>query len=1027
LDVLRRICGAVILTASSAWAAGADFVKDVQPIFDANCIACHGAKMQMGGLRLDAKTAAFTGGVSGSPIRSGNADQSLLIQRVKGVGERPRMPMGGKPLPAEQVAVLTEWIEKGANWPDGVGAVPAPVKKHWAFVAPVRPAVPAVTDKAWVKTPVDAFVLARLEREKLAPSPVADRATLLRRLSLDLIGLPPTPAELNAFVNDKSPRAYEKQVERLLASPHYGERWARIWLDAARYADSDGYEKDLPREVWFYRDWVINSFNRDLPYDQFVIDQIAGDLLPNATQEQRVATGFLRNSMINEEGGVDPEQFRTEALIDRMDAIGKGILGVTIQCAQCHNHKYDPLKQEEYYKMFAFLNDSYEGSVPVYTPADLMKRDQTLRGIREAEEWLQHRTPDWAERMAKWEASVKDNQPEWRVFQPVVDDISTGGERYLPQSDGSFLALGYAPSKKRIKMTIKLDAPRITALRLELMTDKNLPRGGPGRDPRGIAALSEFEVEAAPADAPKESKPVKIVGATADFNMPVTPLVIVNDTQKPVAGLREGPVEYAIDGKPETAWATDAGPGRRNQPHQAVFTFAEPIENAKGTVLTVYLRQDHGAGSDRKENPNLGRMRLSWTDAVNAAADPVPAGVRKILAKAAAERSPAEVQTVFRYWRTTVPEFSATNDKIEELWRSYPEGSSQLVLQTKEQPRDTHMLMRGDWLQPGAAVTPGVPAFLNPLPAYAPPNRLTFARWMVDRQAPTTARSLVNRIWQAYFGTGIVSTSENLGTQADVPSHPELLDWLAVDFMDHGWSIKSVQRKIVLSAAYRQNSNVTPELLAKDPDNRLLARGARFRVDAEIVRDIALAASGLLNLDVGGPSVFPPAPAFLFLPPTSYSPKPWTESTGAERYRRAVYTFRYRSVPYPVLQTFDAPNGDASCVRRARSNTPLQALATLNEPLFVDAARALALRTLEMPKQSDEQRLDNVFRRVLSRTPKPPERAELLALLAEQTEYYKRAPDQAGQLTSGAASPQWAAWTIVSRVVLNLDEAVSKE
>jgi Protein of unknown function (DUF1553) len=508
--------------------------------------------------------------------------------------------------------------------------------------------------------------------------------------------------------------------------------------------------------------------------------------------------------------------------------------------------------------------------------------------------------------------------------------------------------------------------------------------------------------------------------------MPVTSALVKTDRMKPPELLSMGPVDFAIDGKSTTAWGTDAGPGLRNQSHQAVFTFAEPIVNAGGTIITVYLRQDHGAGSDRKENPNLGRMRLSWTDAPDAVADPVPAGVRKILAKPATQRSPAEVQTVFRYWRTIVPEFTPTNEKIAALWKEYPEGNSQLVLEAREKTRDTHILNRGDWLQPGKEVSPGVPAFLNPLPADAKPNRLTFAKWMVDRQAPTTARSLVNRIWQSYFGIGIVSTSENLGTQADAPSHPELLDWLAVDFMDRGWSIKNVHRNIVLSATYRQSSNLTPELLAKDPDNRLLARGPRFRVDAEVVRDIALSTSGLLNLEVGGPSVFPPAPAFLFLPPASYSPKPWVESQGTERYRRAVYTFRYRSVPYPVLQTFDAPNGDASCVRRARSNTPLQALATLNEPVFVEAARALASRTLAAKQQSDDQRLDNVFRIVLSRTPKAPERAELLALLAEETKYYSDAPDQAEKLT-GAKTPQWAAWTVVSRVVLNLDEAVTKE
>ena len=977
--------------------AAPDYARDIQPIFARSCYGCHGPKAQMGGLRLDKKSVAS------------RVLNDTLLNRISSTGDQARMPMGGKPLPAEEIATIKRWIGSGAAWPDDS----TDAKPHWGFVAPVRPKIPQVSRPDWVRTPVDAFILARLDKEALKPSPEADRVTLLRRLSLDLIGLPPTPAEVDAFVADKSPNAYEKQVDRLLASPHYGERWARIWLDAARYADSNGYEKDAPRSVWFYRDWVINAFNRNLPYNQFVIDQIAGDMLPNATQDQIVATGFLRNSMINEEGGVDPEQFRMEAMFDRMDAIGKGILGITIQCAQCHNHKYDPIKQEDYYRMFAFLNDTHEANVTVYTPDQQMKRAEIYRRTQELESGLQHRNPDWQKRMAAWEDKVRNDQPSWSVLKMDVEDISTGGEREIPMKDGSMLALGYAPTRHKVKFTAKTDLLNVTAMRLELLTDPELPAGGPGRSLKGMGALTEFIVEAAPANDPK-AKPekIKIVKATADINPPETELAAKFRDKK---GTRRvtGPVAYAIDGNNDTAWGIDAGPGLRNQSRKAVFNFEKPVSFPGGTVFNIYLAMMHGGdNSDDNENNNLGRVRVSITTAADAVADPLPAKLREVLAIPRDQRSPAQIRTEFSYWRTTVPEWKDTNDTIAAIWREYPEGTTQLVLGARDDdPRATHLLTRGDFLQPANVVTPGVPAFLHPLPAGAPPNRLTFAKWLVDRKSPTTARSLVNRVWQAYFGTGIVATSENFGTQCEPPSNQDLLDWLAVEFMDSGWDIKKLQRMIVMSSAYRQASTVTPELLSKDPDNRLIARGPRFRVDAEIVRDIALDASGLLNPEVGGPSVHPPAPDFLFLPPASYSKKSWKTSEGPERYRRALYTFRFRSVPYPMLQAFDAPNGESSCVRRSRSNTPLQALTTLNEPLFVEAAQALAKRTLKDGGTSDQDRITYAFRECVARRPSAQESAVLMKFLEKERARLNDAD----------------AWTALSRVLLNLDETITKE
>ncbi len=1029
--ILVGIC----LRASNAHAAEGetiDFNRDIRPILSGKCFTCHGPDepRRKGGLRLDNPEGTFGQTKTGNrAVVPGKLDESELYLRIMSDDDTERMPpvKDGKPLTTLEKERLKAWIEQGASY-----------RTHWAFVSPVRPTPPKARDSAWRRNTIDDFIDARLARETLQPSPEADGITLLRRLSLDLTGLPPTTTEVDAFLSDTSPDAYTKQVDRLLDSPQYGERWARIWLDAARYADSDGYEKDKARKVWFYRDWVIRAHNQDLPYHQFLIDQLAGDLLPNATQDQIVATGFLRNSMINEEGGIDPEQFRMEAMFDRMDAIGKSVLGLTIQCAQCHSHKYDPFTQEEYYGMFAFLNDTHEANVAVYTAEEQLRRGEIFRKASEIEAELQHRTPDWRERMAKWEAAAVSGQPDWVVVRPTVDDISTGGQKYELLQDGSFLAQGYAPTKHTPQLTAKTDLKDIRAFRLELLNDPNLPLGGPGRSIKGGAALTEFDVNAAPADAPAKGARVKLASATADVNPPETQLAPIFDDRSDRKRVT-GPISFAIDGKDETAWGIDIGPGRSNQPRKAVFVAEQPINNTAGTILTFYLKQNHGGwNSDDNQSYNLGRFRLSISSTPKAEADPLPKAVREILSIPTEKRTPAQTAAVFSHWRTTVPEWKEANAQIEALWRGHPEGTSQLVLESREMHRETHLLKRGDFLKPDKKVGPGVPSFLNPMPNDAPSNRLGFAQWVVDRKAPTTARSIVNRVWQSYFGTGLVSTSEDLGSQSETPSHPELLDWLAVEFMDQGWSLKRLHRLIVNSATYRQSSRVTPELMARDPYNRLLARGARFRVDAEVVRDIALAASGLLNMKVGGPSVCPPAPEFLFQPPVSYGPKVWNEAKGDERYRRALYTFRYRSVPYPALQSFDAPNGDFSCVRRTRSNTPLQALTTLNEPLFLECARVLALRTLQEGGCCDQERLTFAFRRCVSRPPTTEESSVLLELLARQAERFRAGdlkpwelataePEKPPTLPEGSAPADLAAWTAVSRVLLNLDETITKE
>src|SRR6185436_17307462 len=494
---------------------------------------------------------------------------------------------------------------------------------------------------------------------------------------------------------------------------------------------------------------------------------------------------------------------------------------------------------------------AHEANVTVFTPAETMQRAEILRGIREIEDELRHKTPDWKERMRAWEASVRGDQPEWKIAKCDVDDISTGGQKYLPMGDGSLLAQSYAPTKHKVKLTAKFEVEQVTGFRLELLNDANLPRNGPGRSIKGTGALSEFEVEVAPTNGQGKAQKVKLVSATADVEAPEAPLEAIFDDKSKKKRLT-GPVAFAIDGKDDTAWSVDIGPGRRNQPRKAVFVREKPVGFPGGTTVTFYLKQNHGGwNSDDNQNCNLGRFRLSVTSAPDPKADPLPAAVRTILAIPEDQRSPAQVSAVFAYWRTTVADWKNANDQIEELWRRHPEGTTQLALEEREMARPTHLLERGDFLKPNKAVAPGVPSFLNPLPEGAPVNRLAFARWLVDRKAPTSSRSIVNRVWQNIYGTGLVATSEDFGSQADTPSHPELLDWLAVEFMDRGWSFKSLLRLIVTSSTYQQSSKVTAEGLARDPANRLLARGPRFRVDGELVRDIALAASGLLNAKIG--------------------------------------------------------------------------------------------------------------------------------------------------------------------------------
>jgi Protein of unknown function (DUF1549)/Protein of unknown function (DUF1553)/Planctomycete cytochrome C len=996
-----------------------DFVRDIQPIFQTHCVGCHGPNKSQAQLRLDEKASALT------MIQPGNASASRLLQRVLGEGHEPRMPKGDEPLPPEKIELLRRWINDGANWPDTAANLKSqisnPQSAHWAFVAPQRPTLPAVKNAAWVKSPVDRFILATLEQKGLAPAPEADKATLIRRLSLDLIGLPPSLKEIDEFLADNAANAYEKLVERLLASPHYGERWGRWWLDAARYADTNGFEKDGNRSIWPYRDWVIKSFNQDKPFDQFTIEQIGGDLLPNASLEQKIATGFLRNSMLNEEAGAEPEQFRVEGNLDRVEAIGKAFLGLTVNCAQCHTHKFDPIKHDEYYKFYAFLDQDEEPEMEVPTPAEAKKQADILTGIIKLEDELMAKHPDLPAKMAAWEMQVKQSAGDWTVLEKA-EVIGTNGVKFEEFPDRSFIPRGDSPPTVAYYLSAKTPLKNITGIRLELMTDHSLPRNGPGRSTQGVAWLSEFAVQSAPADQPEQWQALKFSAASADF--------------APAAN----PVSLAIDGNLKTSWSTDAGPGLRNQDRRAVFVLEKTLAGfAQGTLLKFSLSQkEYDIGRTQQlEAPNVGRFRISVTTAPDPQADPLPTNVRRILAVPAVQRTREQQREVLRYYRTTVPAFAETNKAANDLLKQWPAPATTLVVTPRLTPRETHIFKRGDWKRPGEAVTPDTPAFLHPFPQGAPRNRLGLGQWLADKNNPLTARVIVNRIWQQYFGQGLVSTPEDFGTRCEIPSHPELLDWLAVEFRDgekkaRPWSIKHIHKLIVMSATYRQSSQQTPQSV--DGPNRWLARAPRLRVDAEAVRDIALAASGLLSLKIGGPSVFPPIPEGA-MAVSFRSRTVWETSQGEDRYRRGMYTFWKRSVPYPSMSVFDAPNADMSCTRRIRSNSPLQALTTLNDTAFTEAAQSLALRVWKEGGADDLAKIRYGFRLCTSRWPDSFEENRLLQLLAKErgrlagntaAAVYVSTPDL-NNLPANIDLHQLAAWTMVARVMLNLDETITKQ
>ncbi len=983
--------------------AEVDYQKQVRPLLAEHCWLCHGVdeKERQGGLRLDERGSAVKGGDSGKPaIVPGHPDDSELLKRLASHDPDVVMPPPSRPKrPTDaDTAILRQWIAEGAKY-----------EQHWSFTAPQKRPLPANGQQ----NPIDAFVADRLQREGLSFAPEAASEILCRRIYLDLVGLPPSPAQLQQFRE----RGVAALTDELLSSRGFGEKWARQWLDLARYSDTNGYEKDLQREQWIWRDWVIDAITADMPWNQFIIEQIAGDLLPNAGQSQMIATGFLRNSMINEEGAIVPEQFRMVEMFDRMDCIGKAVLGLTTQCAQCHSHKYDPLTHNEYYGLFAFLNNTYEAQSWVYSPEQLQQIQQTRQQQEQLDAAVRVKRPQWQEEQRAFAAATLQQTASWQPLEFIEMGSNSGLNHPTQELDRSILMKGHTSGDVFVISRPALQ--NVTGLQFEILNHRDLPQNGPGRSRSGTWIVHELEVfvKAPGADWVKQ----KLVNATADFS---------SAEQKSGDGKKTtGPVGLLIDGSDETSWLADRGHGLRNQPSVAVLQFEQPLSFPEGTELKIAWRMGDMPGC----------ARFSLTSSAAPTAPAVDHGAVLGMRVAEEQRSADEAAAVFNAWRRSVPELKTEQDQWEQLQKGLPQaGTTVLHLASRQvaDPRQTFRLDRGEWDQQREPVEPQVPAAFHAFPDDAPKNRLGFARWLVDDRSPLAARVAVNQVWQSIFGRGLVETSEDFGTRAAVPEYRELLDWLAVDFMEHGWSRRHLLRTILTSRTYGQSSVATAEQLERDPQNQLLARGARYRADAEVVRDIALTAAGLLHQKQGGPSVIPPVPQNVLDYNYTY-PGYWTPAAAPERYSRAVYVFRKRSMPDPVLSTLDAPNGDASCPRRVRSNTPLAALAGLNETIFVEAARGLGLRILKEGGADDTARARYAFQLCTSRVPTETELQAVLEALKSRRQRLADGwlnprdigtgdPAKLPEIPAGTTPQDVAAWTLVGRVLLNLDETVTR-
>lgn len=988
------------------------YSRDIRPILAARCFACHGPdkEARKGELRLDVRTAAVVDRNGSRAIVPGKPRQSEMVRRITSRDADVRMPPKetGKTLTAKQVDLIRRWIEQGAKY-----------DRHWAFVKPTLPRLPTVRNPAWVRNDIDRFVLARLERAGLRPSPQADAATLARRVSLDLIGLQPTLDEMATFAKDvresSFDAAYERFVDRLLASPRYGERWARRWLDLARYADTNGYEKDRPRSIWAYRDWVIDALNRDMPFDRFSIEQIAGDMLParNGDNSRKIATGFHRNTMLNEEGGIDPLEYRFYAMVDRVATTGTTWLGLTLGCAQCHSHKYDPVSQTDYYRIMAFLNNADE---PELKLPDAKLAAQFRSNLQRARQLLTQLPEKWPlpksakitrrqlveRRFREWLTAERRRTVTWTAMRPV--SAKSNLPLLTAQPDDSVFASGDTTKSDLYELKYTPRTSGITAVLLEALPDRRLPAHGPGttyyEGTPGDFFLGEFRLFA-------NGKPVQIAAASHSY-------------AKNRFGTNPVSARLAVDGDPQTGWSVD---GRQGERHTAVFVLEQPLKKARVLKLEMMF--------GRHFSSSLGRFRISVTATKGAVARDLTLDVERLLALPDSRLTKLQRQRLFEEFLLHAPELAKHARQIRRL-RKRPPFPTTLVMQERppENPRPTFVHKRGEFLQPTVKVTPGVPAFLPPLRKNAPRNRLGFARWLVSKENPLTARVVVNRHWAAFFGEGIVRTLDNFGVQGDSPTHPQLLDRLAVMFQTSranggmGWSLKTLHRQIVLSATYRQSSRLNAAARKIDPENRLLSYAPRPRLEAEIIRDSVLRAAGLLSTKMGGPGVRPPQPRGVT--EVAYGSPHWVASRREDRHRRSIYTFLKRTAPFAMYRTFDASSGESCTARRDRSNTPLQALTLLNDVMFVEAAQAMG-RLLAAHRGDDAARVRYGFRRLLIRRPSDEESQLLVKFVKTQRARFRSGKLNAEAVSGGKRNAvDVAAWTTLARALFGLDEAVTR-
>lgn len=942
------------------------FGAQVRPILAKNCLACHGRdeSTREADLRLDERQTAISSGA----IVPGNAKASTLIQRIIAEDEDIRMPppSTGHSLRDDEKKILTTWVEQGA-----------PYEKHWAFDPPRQTELPTIRQKKWPLVPLDHHVLSGIEKAGHQPAPDADRFTWLRRVSLDLTGLPPTVEAADRFAADQSKQAYAKVVDELLKSKAFGEHWARMWLDLARYADTKGYEKDRHRDIWRYRDWVIQAFNDDMPFDQFTEEQLAGDLLPRRTTSQILATAFHRNTMTNEEGGTDNEEFRVAAVKDRVDTTIQVWMGLTMGCSKCHSHKYDPISVKDYYSFYAFFNQTQDNDTegPFWpTPTD--EQQQRIVDLKERvaqlESTTRKRSPDFKSAFADWKKGLAKDQV-WNALK-LEKAQSDQGVEFTQKDDGIILAAGERPDKDNWLFTFDLDKEKpVTSIRID-----HLPKSLGGGDwPDANVALQELSIQVV--DAKGKATPLKLKRPRASFSQ------------------RGWEVAKAIDGNLSVGWALSP---KFEEQQVAVFDFEKPTQGKK---LLVKLQQNYG------QSLLLARSRFSVSTE----------DVKWNRAEIQTDWEDLFAREVYEPTKKSLAKLNQLKAQLTAEQKKIPKTPVMLELDTKKQ-RTTKIHSRGNFLDQTETVTPTVLNQFGPLPTGTTLDRRGVAKWLMSAQNPLTARVMVNRVWARLFGVGIVETEEDFGTQGLPPSNQGLLDALAIDFRQNGWSVKKLLRQIVLSRTYRQSSKLSPELLAKDPRNRLLARGPRFRLSAETIRDQSLAASGLLTQKVGGPSVMPPQPGGVWK--STYNGGKWVNATGPDRYRRALYTYLKRTSPYPALQTFDAGSGEVCQVRRVRTNTPLQALVVLNDQAFVEASGALAQR-MDASSNDLKTKLITGFRRVLIRHPSDWEVDRLMKLYQS----LDTSIEDANQLLKEAGLQQGdAKLVVVANVLLNLDEAMTK-